>query len=164
MAKPRLRQFGDLSAADFERHPVWIACHTADCGEPWYGETNEETFRPWTGTLPVAPSDGMLLVRATLQLPDGTRYAGFVTPTSKDGDLGVQQPQIFVGDRRFDFWGGIRGHTAQERHALYAALGRDPDAIFPLQFNVDPRLATGSVAGEVLGFYRHRRDQTQIDR
>jgi hypothetical protein len=106
LAKPELKQFGDLARADFSRYPVWIACHTADYGEPWYEETDEETFRPWTGALPVSPSEGMLLVRATLELRDASRHPGFVTPAFKK-DLGALQPQIFVGDRRFGFWGGM---------------------------------------------------------
>jgi hypothetical protein len=80
MTKPELKQFGDLTAADFERHPVWIGCHTADYEEPWYEQTDEETFRPRTGDLPADPSEGMLLVRATIQLRDGTTLPGFVTP------------------------------------------------------------------------------------
>ena len=30
LSKPELKQFGDLSPGDFDRHPVWIGCHTAD--------------------------------------------------------------------------------------------------------------------------------------
>ena len=44
MEKPGLKQFGELVPADFERHPVWIGCHVADYEEPWYEETDEETF------------------------------------------------------------------------------------------------------------------------
>ena len=82
MTMPELRQFGDLSPADFDRHPVWVNCHGADDGEPWYEETDEETFRPWTGALPVSQADGMFLVRAQLELRDGGRFRGFITPPS----------------------------------------------------------------------------------
>jgi hypothetical protein len=44
--RPELKQFGDLTPADFERHPGWIGCHTADYDGAWYDETDEETFRP----------------------------------------------------------------------------------------------------------------------
>jgi hypothetical protein len=158
LVKPELKQFGDLSPADFDQHPVWVGCHTADYGEPWYEGTDEETFRPWTGALPVSQSDGMFLVRATLELQDGSRHSGFVTPAFKEGDLGVQQPQIFVGKRRFGFWGGMFGVAAEERQALYTALGRGPDAVFPLRFNVDPSLSSDATAGGVDGFYRGSRD------
>ena len=34
MSKSELKQFGDFTPADFDRHPVWITAHTADYGEP----------------------------------------------------------------------------------------------------------------------------------
>jgi hypothetical protein len=154
MNRPELKQFGDLTPADFDRHPVWIGCHTADYDEPWHDETDEETFRPWHGPLPADPSDGILLVRATIQLADGTAMPGFVTPAFDDGDVGTQQPQIFVGGRRFAFWGGGVGVPVQERQAFYAALGKPPDAVFPLRFAAERGLSTGVVMGEVDGFYR----------
>ena len=155
--KPELKQFGDLSSADFDRHPVWIACHTEDFAEPWFNETDEETFRPWTGALPVGPSDGMLLVRATFELHDGSRHYGFLTPAFKEGDLGTLQPQLFVGGERFGFWCGMAGVRADERTAFYQALGKGPEAIFPLQFGAAPNVATGVAAGQVDGFYRGTR-------
>lgn len=166
MEKPELKQFGDLARKDFERHPVWIGCHTADYDEEWYDDTDEETFRPWTGDLPVGPSQGMLLVAATLELCDGSKHAGIVTPADNSGDLGTQQPQIFAGDRWYGFWGGIVGVALEERQALYAALEKTPEEIFPLRFRVDSSLAAGQTSGHVEGFYRLRlSDQTiQIDR
>jgi hypothetical protein len=77
--RPLLKQFADLSPADFEQHPVWIGCHTVDYDEPRYDETDEETFRLWTGELPADPSEGMLLVRVTCTLADGSRLSAFLT-------------------------------------------------------------------------------------
>lgn len=48
MSKPELKQIGALSLSDFLRHPVWVGVHTRDTDEPWYDETDEETYRPWT--------------------------------------------------------------------------------------------------------------------
>lgn len=154
MDKPDLKQFGDLTREDFERHPVWVGCHTSDCDEPWYEDTDEETFRPWTGGLPANASAHMLLAKATFELRDGSRHPGFVTPDPDPGDLGTQQPHIWAGDRAFGFWGGMFGVPAEERQALYSALGRKPDDVFPLQFSIEPGLATGTTNGEVKGFYR----------
>ena len=152
--KPELKQFGDLSPADFERHPVWIACHTEDFAEPWFNETDEETFRPWTGPLPVGSSDGMLLVRAIFELHDGSHHDGFLTPAFKEGEIGALHPHLFVGDQSFGFWGGMFGVRAERRSAFYKALGKGAEAIFPIQFNAAPELATGVVVGQVDGFYR----------
>jgi hypothetical protein len=152
--KPELKQFADLTPADFERHPVWIACHTEDYAEPWFNETDEETFRPWMGALPVGPSDGMLLVRGTFELRDGSRHDGFMTPAFKEGDLGMLHPRLFVGGKSFGFWGGMFGVRADRRMAFYKALGRGPEAIFPIRFSANPDLATRVVAGQVDGFYR----------
>jgi len=128
---PELKQFGELDAEDFQRHPVWIGCHTTDYGKPRYEDTDEETFRPYDGHLPVNPSDGMLLIRAVIQLKDGTCYPGFVIPGLS---LGRQQPQIFVDERRFAFWGGRLSIPQRSQRELYAALGKGPEAIFPLHF------------------------------
>ena len=155
--KPELKQFGDLSPADFQRHPVWIACHTEDFAESWFNETDEETFRPWTGPLPVGPSDGMSLVRATFELHDGSRHDGFLTPASKEGELGTLQPHLFVSGKSFGFWGGMAGVRPDRRTALYEALGKGPEALFPIRFSTDADLATGVAAGQIDGFYRGTR-------
>ena len=153
-----MKQFGDLSPADFDGHPVWVSCHGTDDGQPWYDETDEETFRPWTGALPVGQADGMFLVRATFELRNGSRYSGFITPAFDGTDLGVLQPHIFVGERCFSFWGGMFGIPAEERQAFYSALGNAPDAVFPLRFDAGSGLATGALAGQLKGFYRGVRE------
>jgi hypothetical protein len=159
----KLRQFGELETEDFQRHPVWIGCHTAHHGKPWYEDTDEETFRPYTGKLPADPAEGMLLVRAVFELRDGSRYPGFVTPAAEGWDkrpdghprfehnhiLGTQQPQMFVGDRLFGFWGGMVGIPSQAQQGLYAALDKQPDAIFPVRFNTDAEFTIGIGNGNV---------------
>lgn len=165
MATPEMKQFEDLTSDDFNRYPVWIGCHDVDYDEPWYEYTDEETFRPWDGPLPVDASQGMLLVRAAIELRDGSRHWGFSTPAVSPADLGTQQPHIWVGDRCFGLWGGMVGVPIEERQAFYAALGRRPEAIFPLRFAVDPELATGESNGQAFGFYRYLlgNDDLQIE-
>jgi hypothetical protein len=97
----------------------------------------------------------VLLVRAKLRLQDGSVYR--VTPAFNDGDLGAIQPQIFVGDESFGFWGGMFGVRPDEKAAFYAAIGKTPDVIFPVRFSADPGLARGAVTGIVEGFYRRSR-------
>src|SRR4029453_10996720 len=88
---PELRQFGTLTPNDFIRSPVWVQCHIIDHDEPWHNQTDEETFRPWAGAVPVDPQEAMFLVRATFELADGTKLSGFVTPAQVQ-ELGMMQP------------------------------------------------------------------------
>src|SRR5229473_3170142 len=151
---PELKQSGDLYPADLDRHPAWVSCHGADDGQPWHDATDEGTFRPFTGALPVSQADGMFLVRATFELRDGSRLRGFLTPAFHEADLGVLSPHMLVGERCFGFRGGMFGVPADVRRAFYSALGKGVEAMFPLRFSAEPRLATGAVAGWVEGFYR----------
>ncbi len=62
MPEVLLKQIQNLRPDDFEEHPVWVLCHIIDYDEPWYDDTDEETFRPWDGPLPVNPSFATFLV------------------------------------------------------------------------------------------------------
>jgi len=173
MTAPEFRQFGELAPEDFNRHPVWILCHTADYEMPWYKDVDEETFRPWTEELPAIVLRETLLVRAEFELSDGSRFPGFLTPlveghdTLPDGrrvgesrhPLGRLQPHIFVGDRRFGFWGGIVGISIQEQREFYAILGKKSEQVFPLQFHARTEFANGALSRVVEGFYRRTRDR-----
>ena len=154
-SKPILKQFGELSAEAFSGHPVWIGCHTTDYDEPWYEETDEETFRPWTGKLPVNPSEGVLLVRARLAFADGTAFPGFVTPQfPKDPpDLGMQQPQMFlpVGKVR-GFWCGMFEPNRGEILSFYKEVERDSARVFPIKYAAEPGLTGGLASGIIPGF------------
>jgi hypothetical protein len=154
MTKPILKQFSDLSVEDFQDHPGWLACQGVDDEESWYSETDEETFRPWTGDLPASASDGMLLVRANFLLRDGSELTGFATPTFEPNDLGAMQPQVFVDHRVIGFWGGMFGIPQEHRVAFYSALGKAAAKVFPIKFEVDPKLADGICSGTIEGFYR----------
>jgi hypothetical protein len=179
MKSPELRQFGELGPEDFVRHPVWILCHTADYKERWYKDTDEDTFRPWTKELPAIVLRETLLVRADLELWDGSHYSGFITPLVDGHDtltgggrpdfarhpFARQQPNIFVGDSRFGFWGGRPGISKQKQHEFYSAIGKQPEQIFPLQFHAEDGLANGLLTGRVEGFYRSTRDGSiHVDR
>jgi hypothetical protein len=156
---PELVRFGDLTIDHFRRHPVWIQCHGTDSHEPWHDDVDEDAFRPWRGTLPADPSEGMLLVAATLTLNDGTTLDGFITPAFlKDQDrpdvLGTVQPQMFLPSGKLaGFWEGMFARPAAERAALYTDLSRPPERVFPIRFEAYPGLATGVVTGRIDGFY-----------
>jgi len=156
MTRPAfLKQFGDLTAQDFLEHPVWICVHGSDEDEPWYDDCDEETFKPWTGDLPVGPEEGMLLVQATFTFADGTIVPGFITPQhdQQPFDLGIIQPQIFSSAVRHSFWDGMFQRPEEERAAFYRELNKKESQIFPIRFAAAPGLASGQVAGEIEGFY-----------
>ena len=156
--KPLLRQFGDLTTADFETHPVWVNCHVIDYDEPWYEETDEETFRPWLKSTPVDPAETMFLVRSSLMLADGTKLSGFITPQhpqENEGkpDLGLIQPQLFLPTgKRVPFWFGIMTPPKELMADMYASLGKAEPQVFPLAFTAEEGLASGIVSGTVHGF------------
>lgn len=150
--KPLLKQCGNLTAADFELHPVWICVHGRDQDEPWYEETDEETFRPWADALPKL---GLLLVAATLTLKDGRQYPGCVfhsLPAEPNVDIGGTQPWLFCGDEPFRFWGSaIRGVPQTEQERFAKSLG-PPNKIFPIAVKTNSRLLPKPVRGVIPGF------------
>ena len=165
--KPILKQFADLTPADFVRHPVSVSVHSLDYDEPWYDDADEETFRPWTGQLPVSPAEGMLLVRATLTLADGRTLPGFVTPQpdAEPPDLGLMQPQAFLPSGiRCDFWDGMFKRDPKERAVFYEELGHTPASIFPIAYAADSGLATGHRNGTIPGFCWRPRNAVKVYR
>jgi hypothetical protein len=158
--KPELKQFGTFTQADFERFPIWANVHSLDYDEAWYDETDEETFRPWSGELPVDPSLGMFLVRSQISLVDDTQFMGFITPAVGSGEvseneLGLVQPYLFSeGGTLVTFWGGMFGFSEEAKKATYDLLGRSASQIFPIRFRAENGLAKGKQAGEIRGFYK----------
>ena len=162
--RPLLKQFADLTPSDFSNHPVWAHCHVLDYDEPWYGETDEETFRPWLGPLPVEPEHTIYLIRATVILKDGSKHDGFLTPAAVDGDFATMQPHVFVGVRSYGFWAGVLPLSPQGRQHFYSALGKIPDQVFPASFSGDAGLASGFTVGEVQGFPSRPKGVVQWER
>ena len=158
--KPELKQFGTLTQADLERYPVWVNVHTLDYDESWYDETDEETFRPWSGELPVDPSLGMFLVRSQSIFNDGTKFVGFITPAIgagevTDSELGIVQPYLFSKNGTLvTFWGGMFGITDKVKKTTYDLLERKSGQIFPIRFSAEDGLTEGKQAGEIRGFCR----------
>ncbi len=158
--KPELKQFGTLTQADFQRFLVWAAVHTFDYNESWYDETDEETFRPWSGELPVDPGLGMFLVRSQIIFADGTKFIGFITPAIGTGevmesDLGSVQPHLFSNNGMLvTFWGGVFGFSDDVKKTTYDLLERTASQIFPIRFSAENGLTNGKQAGEIRGFYK----------
>jgi len=156
--KPELKQFGSLAPTDFERYPVWVSVHTFDYDESWYEETDEETFRPWSDTLPVDPGSGMFLVRTQIIFSDGAKFIGFITPIIGTGEvteseLGSVQPYLFSqGGALVTFWGGMFGFSDEVKKKTYDLLARTSGQVFPIHFSAEDGLTQGKQAGEIRGF------------
>ncbi len=68
--------------------------------------------------------------------------------------LGEIQPQIFLASgERVRFWLGMFGKPAIESEKLYASLGKNADAVFPISFSVSQDLARDMTPVEIRGFY-----------
>ena len=85
---PILKQIEDLTRSDFELHPVWVGVHNNNIDQPWYAQSDEQTYRPWTGPLPFSSGGQfpIFFVAASFYLADGTVYSGYFNPASKDWD------------------------------------------------------------------------------
>jgi hypothetical protein len=180
---PELKQSGDLTGADFERHPVWISARSYDADESWSEASNERTYRPWTGSLPLE-EQGSCLLAATFRLADGSTYPGYFSPQFEDWDaplpprkmkdgsfakplqwsarrggsplsiLALHRPVIFVEGRAFGFH--LLRHPERRKkniQSFYAAIGKRPEEVFPVRFRSDPDYFKGITSGVMDGFY-----------
>jgi len=98
MQAPEMKQEYDLKFDDFVRHSVWIGVHNFDSGEPWYELSDEQTFRPWTGALPFDEPRGFVLVTATFELADGSRYPGYFRAVREDWDVPLPPRRMSDGN------------------------------------------------------------------
>jgi len=153
--RPTLKQFLELRQPDFDKYPVWVNCHVVDYDEDWYDDTDEETFRPWTGDIPVSPNDTMYLVSAQFQLNDGTTMSGFLTPDigpREENELGNLQPNLLTVDGPIGFWAGMFPFDVERKNRIYKRLNRTADQIFPIRFKSYDGLSSQVIIGTINGF------------
>jgi hypothetical protein len=180
---PEMKQEPDLTPVDFERHPVWIGVHNYDSDEPWYEQSDEETYRPWTGRLPFSENRGIALVAATFKVADGSTYSGYCTAVRENWDeappsyttpsgnkvtpqswsathggtklsvLDLINPSIFLNGHPFDFHLGVTGRRKSRVRRFYTAIGKQPHDVFPLRFAADEGLTAGITSGKLDGFF-----------
>lgn len=159
--RPELKQYADLRPRDFDLHSVWIACHTADYDEEWYDETDEETFRPYTGALPITAEE-MYLVRCTFTLSDGTTMTGFATPAGGEDAWGLMQPQIFLPNgQRVGVWFGMFPPQNAVKQ-FCESFGKEKENIFPIHFAADEELTSDVCSGEIPGLMRSGKPSFEV--
>lgn len=148
---PDLKEWSDLSESDFAEHPVWVNVRTFDYDEDWYDDVDETVFRPWTGEVPIDPTDAIFLVSAYSTLPGGQVVPGFLSPSESD-DLGELQPCVFVGGRMFEFWQGSMDDppiSIDECNRFAEAVGGSPEVVFPLTVAAGSGLGRGSTTAVI---------------
>jgi hypothetical protein len=139
-----------LRQSDFETYPVWVNCHVEDYDEPWYDDTDEETFRPWTKELPVSPNETMYLVSASFELNDKTTLKGFLTPDFEnkgDNALGHIQPNLLTDNGPVGFWTGMFPIDEERRKEIYKQTNKTPDQLFPINLRGLPALPAAALRG-----------------
>ena len=156
MAKhPILKQFQDLSAADFAAWPVWVPCRPGDSGQPWYALTDNDTYRPWLYELPIGRDMRLFLAQSTLTLADGTVLDGFITCPAHGAnfDISTTRPQLFADvGRRFGFWFGNSSPSSAAKSDFYNAMGKSAGAIFPMLNVVSPDISEVDLTITIPGF------------
>lgn len=122
MELPLLRDISKLAPADFQVHPIWVCVHGRDQEEPWHKQTDDQTYRPWTGELPYVPRTPFdaVLVAATFQLADGSTYRGYFNPVAENWDEPLPPRKLRDGSFTKPLqWSERRGGTPLSILALH---------------------------------------------
>jgi hypothetical protein len=170
MNRPTLKQYSDINEADLNLHPVWLNVHGIDEHEPWYGETNEITYRPWDRVLPydrLRSSAPRVLVAAKYVFADGSTASGFLTPpvgpNPKGDSPSYTQPEIFVGSgRTVPLYAPVRRLAVAASERLRDAFGRDSSRLFPIHCTVPDSVVTPAYHTELKGIYYLQGGQEQV--
>lgn len=152
---PILKQFEAFEAADFAAWPVWVPCRPGDLDQPWYGQTDANTYRPWTDELPVGRDMRSFLAQSSLTLADGSVLEGFAACPAHGAnfDISTTRPQLFtVMGRRFDFWFGNSSPSTFAKHDFYASIGKTATQVFPILNVVSPKISAVDLTITIPGF------------
>jgi hypothetical protein len=147
------KQVYELTAADLQAHPVWEHC----LDEEGLPNQDEATVRPYDAGGKPLEYVGLVVVRATLTLANGSRFPGYLyyapeVPGSSYGPLANLQPQIITPQGQVMFWFGAVTPGAEALADIYRKLGAAAAGVFPVRFASDVPLATGPIQGEIPGF------------
>lgn len=155
MSPPTLKQFEELTEADFQQHPVWIGVHGVDDEEAWYDESDEETFRPCSGPFPLDESAALYLVAATATFADGSDLPGFffLTPGEPElADIGYSQPNVLAGGKAWSFYAGMFGFRDSYADEFAEATGKQPSSTFPILFHGPDGVSARPLTFRLQGF------------
>jgi hypothetical protein len=149
--KPELKHINKLRIEDFERHPVWVNCHSADYGKSWHNRVTEDVMRPHLGSTPVG-TEYMYSVRCSLKFSDGSLHDGFASPSTDPDDWGMIQPRLLSKKMSpvMFWWGAFPQYEMRDN--LLRATKLNLDQIFPIEVTPHPGLTSGHCSGLIQGF------------
>lgn len=142
MTEALRKPFATLTAGDFRDHPVWVACEGDDAPE--------DVFTPWEGDLPVDPDDDRYLVRVQATLADGTWLPAVFTPVVREADACAMQPHLLLDAAPFDLDGCALAAEPERRQRCRTAMGKHPEAVFPVRLVAGAGLVDGVITCRVI--------------
>lgn len=154
------KQVYELTLSDLEQYPVWEFA----LDEGGEAGQDEATVRPFEHEPPLDPNEGLFIVLSDFVLADGTKEKGYLmapAQTEYYEDLGSTQPTIIRPGGQVGFWNGVGQPDAQEIARKYSLLGKSPEQIFPVEFTSSVEIVSGTVRGELDGFYYLNRPNLQ---
>jgi hypothetical protein len=150
-----------ISREALEKHPAWA---------PYDEEVDRETILAWgvsgealarelaryefCGPQPLypvlrldpLPAQPHLVIAVSFDAAGGEQLRGYVFAPHAFG--------VYVGADEFGFNRNLAGLSARAAARLAAALGTDPERLFPLRYASELRAADGSaIAGEISAFW-----------
>ena len=151
----------ELTLSHFREHPIWLASHIHDYGDPRYENEDEEAMRPWDGEYPAPPTfSGDVL--AECETASGLKLSGLLTVWNSQEEskapIMEYEPRVWLpnGDQ-IPFWHGAvyqfgdKWLTAAKTN-FYAEWSLDRDSAFPLSFTIGPDLLQEPIAITIPGF------------
>jgi hypothetical protein len=144
------KQSYDLRPGDLEQSPIWEYALDEE-GEP--GQ-DEATVRPRPDLTVADPGDGIFVARAEFIAHDGTRYDGFVSPSTEQ-EFGFIQPTIVTDEGQVSFWYGAFAPKPGALEGDYKLLGKTADQLFPIRFRALLEYEGAKLEGEVPAFMHY---------
>jgi hypothetical protein len=152
MHVPLLKDESSLTSSDFSASPVWVRAQDHDRDEPWYGETTEQTYRPWEGPLPLEANSPFpfVLLAAAFHFSSGEAYPGYFKPVTEAWDEPLTPRKLKDGSLAKPLqWSARHGGTPLSILALHSPVVFVADKAYDFHLRRDLELRRK----RVLDFY-----------
>ncbi len=150
-----------LTLAHFRKHPIWLASHIHDFGNPRYENEDEDAMRPWDGKYP-APRNFSGDVLAQCETSSGLKMSGLLTvwdlPEDGKDPIIKYGPRVWLPNGKLvSFWHGAvhefgDKHLSEDKENFYEGLSLNYETAFPLQFTIGPEILQEPIVIKISGF------------